>query len=243
MAEATISKKAALITGAAKRLGAEQARSLAKDGWDIAIHYRESEKEAEALAKELQGLGVEAEIFNADLRDNQQLKHLMAQVVEVFPHLSLLINNASIFGRATLMETGAEMFDDHITTNLRAPFLLSRAYAKLVGKGQIINILDAKMRQYELTHFAYLLSKKALAELTLMSARELAPNIRVNGAAVGVTTITDDASDAYFKRLEETLPMGNITEPMEVGEAITWLSRNESLTGQIIYIDAGAQLV
>ena len=177
--------KSALITGGAKRIGKAIAVHLAESGFDIALHYNTSKKEALETAREIKGLGQKCLIFKCDFNKISNTLSLIKEVKKSFPSLNLLINNASIFKEGLLTNTDVNQFENHFNINLKTPFFLSRDFAKLCKRGHIINILDTNITRKHSKYFSYNLSKKMLHEFTKMAAVELAPNIRVNAVAPG----------------------------------------------------------
>ena len=177
---------AVLITGGAQRIGKSIALALADRGFDIALHYNRSRDEATQVAQEIRQKGVRCEVFACDLQKEAQVLLLLEKVCKRFPSLNLLVNNASIFQPSGLGRQGLKFLDSHWTINFRAPFILTGEFARLCRKGQIINILDTKITKNKTDYVGYLISKKALGELTKISAVALAPNIRVNGISPGI---------------------------------------------------------
>ena len=179
-------KNAALITGSAKRIGKKIAQFLASEDYDVAIHYNKSDSEAKKVADKLIKYGITTSIFKADLNDEKSVLKLIHNVQNEFSNLNLLINNASIFVESSLVETDEELLNRTLNINFKAPFILSREFAKKCTEGQIINILDTRISKNSTSHFVYSISKKALAEFTKLAAVELAPGVRVNGIAPGL---------------------------------------------------------
>jgi pteridine reductase len=236
------SRRAALITGASKRLGRQIALGLARDNIDIAIHYKDSKEEALTLQKEIEILGVKAEIFYADLNKNCY-EALIKDVSLKLPHLSILINNAAIFEETAFLKTDEDKFDRHFNINLKAPFFLTQNFAKIQKEGVVVNLLDSKVVKSSKNYFSYLLTKKSLTDFTKMAARELGPNIRVNGVAPGITEFSLDIDDGeYLNNVIKSLPLKKIAKADEIFGAVKVLIDRESLTGQILFIDSGENL-
>jgi len=234
--------KAALITGGAKRVGKAIALSLAEMGYDIALHYRSSKAGAEGAARTIQEKGVTCRLFRADLGDGKDVAGLVPAVCDAFPDLCLLVNNASIFERARLMDTETDLFDRHFSINYRAPFFLSKDFASRCEAGHIINLLDTKISGNPTAYFAYTLTKKGLAEFTLMAARELGPRIRVNGIAPGLILPSFGMSQVEFERLGEHIPLRETGDPVRIVQAVRFLVENPFVTGEILYVDGGEHL-
>ncbi len=230
---------AALITGAAKRLGKEMALHLAARGVTIALHYNTSSDAAQETAEEIRRRGGRCSLFCGDLTQPDGPATLIQQVRALHPHLNLLINSASIFERSTLTMTSPDLLERHMAIHVRAPFLLTQAFQNGLESGQIINILDTRIAGRSPIHAAYTLSKKALAELTLMSAKEFGPRIRVNGLAPGFMLPAEGADPAETERLSRNNPLGRRCEIAEFLSALNSLVDNAYLTGQIIYLDGG----
>lgn len=236
-------KKAALITGAAKRIGREIALSLAEDGYDIALHCNQSVVEADSLQQEIRTLGAECHIFSCNLSELEKIESWFSGVLQAMPHIEVLINNASIFKRKRFSESDAADFQQHMTINALAPILLTKAFAERVKRGCVINMLDADIGKLHGSHFAYLLSKKTLAEFTLMAARELAPNIRVNGICPGVTLASPEDPEEYAETLPKRLPMQELPQVSGITAAIRMLLSQPHMTGQLIFNDSGQHLL
>ncbi len=235
-------KGTALITGGAKRLGREIALKLAGMSYHIAIHCNSSLDEAKTLCSEIHALNVDCEIFQSNLLDEDTLTSLIPRVKERFHDLNFLINNASVFQRARLLDTDFDLFNNNFDLNFKAPFFLTKEFAKHCGDGHVINMVDAKVAHNDISYSAYTLSKKALADFTMMAARELAPRIRVNAVGPGYILPPDMDSKSYFIKRAEIIPLQRKGEPSEITEAISFLVQNTYITGQIIYVDGGEHL-
>ena len=236
-------RPAVIITGAAKRVGAALALHFARNGYDIVLHHHTSKQDAQALAKEIEALGAGCQLFAHDMQDIKGIPALIQSIQKAMPHCAALINNASVFERATLMETDEALFDRQLDINFKAPFFLTQAFARTFAKGCVINMIDATIKQTLGSHFAYLLSKKALAEFTLMAARELGPHIRVNALCPGILLPSDDLDLPYMERLSKEVPLRKLGTPEQVSHAAYMLCEHEAITGQMIYIDGGEHLV
>ncbi len=227
-------RKAALVTGGAKRIGAAIALYLAGRGYDIALHYNTSGLQAKETARLVRAEGAECALFKADLSDRRQSGGLMRRVVKRFPNLMLLVNNAAVFRKATLPETGDGLFDLEFDVNFRAPALLTRDFGRFAGRGVVINVLDAKIMDDTVGYFAYTLSKKALAEYTRMAAKAMAPRVLVYGIAPGLILPPEGMGGGYLKGISATtgLPVGNL---IEVASAVGRLVDGEFKPGEIVF--------
>lgn len=235
-------KGTALITGGAQRIGKAIALCLAKMGYSIALTYSSSEKEARETASEITSGGASCSLFHYNSLNDSDLFSLISLVKSTYPDLHILVNNASVFEKARLLETETDLFDRHFAINLRAPYFLSRDFARACTDGHIINILDSKIAKNLFEYSAYTLSKKALAEFTLAAARELAPRIRVNGIAPGLILPPAGELDEYLDRMAQNVPLKRKGSTDAVTESVKFLIENEYVTGQIIYADGGQHL-
>jgi len=235
--------KAALITGGAKRIGRELALELASMSYDIALHFASSSSEAGETASRIREHGVRCVTFACDLAVEKEMLSLIPRVVDEFPELEILVNNASVFQKGTILESEPIFFDSHLSINLKAPFFLSRDFARFCSRGQIINLLDSRIAKNDFGYAAYTLSKKALADLTRISAREFAPLIRVNAIAPGIILPPEGKTEDYLEKLAEKIPMKRKGDLKSLRETLLFLLNNEFVTGQIIYVDGGDNLV
>lgn len=243
-------KKAALITGGAKRIGQEIALNLAEQGFDIVIGYNKSKNAAEELAnKIITNFAVNCEIYSANLIDEKQADNLIKFAVEKFPYLNLLINNASIFNKSKFLTELDSELKDNINIHLISPIILSQEFAKnaiknSINDAQIINMVDKNIVRFDTSYFYYLLSKKSLAEFTKMLALELSPQIRVNGIAPGfiLNSVNEENPSIETQNLLKKIPLKKQGEISNIVETVNFLLSNKFVTGQIIFIDGGASL-
>jgi len=236
-------RQAALVTGGAKRIGKEICLSLAQRGYDIALHYHHSQNAARRIADTIMKQGRICKIFPCDLLKESTTTQLLKKILGHFPHLNLLVNNASIFETSTFPKGSLQHFKRHFAIHLTAPYILTRDFANHCKQGHIINILDSNITHHSSRYFDYLLSKKTLLELTKMSARELAPRIRVNGIAPGAILPPADQSTQYIHKLVSTIPMKQKGHPKDITQCINFLLDSSFITGQIIFIDGGQHLL
>jgi len=234
--------KAALVTGGAIRVGKGIALALAKQGYDIALHYHSSVNAAKETQQQIQQMGVQCELFQADLSNAEEIEPLFQQIIQNFPHLNVLINSASTYQQALIQNTTIDSFDEQIAMNLKAPFFLIKNYAHYCKKGNIINIIDNKMGFNQFQYAAYLLAKKALAELTKMAAMEFAPHIRVNGVAPGTVLPIASRTEDYNNWRKQGIPLQRFAEIPEITQAILSLITNDYITGHILVVDGGELL-
>ncbi|MCB1309313.1 MAG: SDR family oxidoreductase [Leptospiraceae bacterium] len=233
----------AIVTGGTKRIGRALALALASDGFDLAIHYHTSEVAAQALLAELRGMGVRARAYRADLAHSDDVLQLIPRIQSDCADISLLINNASVFDRMSFLETEPAFFENEFAINLRAPFFLSRDFARFVKNGQIINLLDTRIRSGDPDYFAYSLTKQALYHFTRLAARELAPGIRVNGICPGPILPPPDGSESELQDYARRIPLGVPGHPEQIVRAMRYLIQNTFVTGDCLFVDGGEQLI
>ena len=239
--------KVALVTGSARRLGAAIVRKLHGAGARVAIHYRSSVRDADALAAELNALRpASALTVKADLLDVACLPELVASVVQAFGRLDILINNASTFYPTPIGEITPAQFDDLLGTNLRAPLFLAQAAASQLRlhEGLIINMLDIHASRPLKRHPVYCAAKAGLVMLTRSLARELAPQVRVNGIAPGPVLWPEGGLDADLqKKILERTALKRMGSPEDVARAALYFAAEAPfVTGQILAVDGGRSL-
>ncbi len=233
---------AALVTGGAKRLGRAISLALARDGYDVAVHYNHSAEAAEQLAEEIRRLGRRCETFRCELSDTSAVERMAERIRDTFDGWSVLVNNASLFERATLTETDESLFDRLMSVNLKAPLFLTRQFAVLCRRGRIINLLDTKVSEELTSHLVYVITKKALLDLTRLTAKELAPDIRVNGVCPGLILPPPGAEEGYLEKLASRVPLARPGRCEDIVSAALYLLHSDYVTGQCIFVDGGEHL-
>ncbi|MES2677661.1 MAG: SDR family oxidoreductase [Pseudomonadota bacterium] len=237
----------ALITGGAKRIGKEIALHLAKQGYDLVIHYNHSEIEAKDLQKQIQKLGVNCEVVKADFLDRAEVEALVVRMKQI-KNWNLLINNASIFYQSNFLTSNIEEFEKNFAVHLKIPAILSKALAENCQQnqhsGNIINMIDKNIARYETKYFDYLLSKKSLAEFTKMLALQLAPQVRVNGIAPGfiLNSVDEKDPESETRKLLAKIPLHTKASENDIANGVQYLLTNNFITGHILFIDGGASL-
>lgn len=239
--------KTALITGAAKRIGAQITRTLHEAGCDIIIHYRHSEHEAEALCKELNTERANsAYVLQADLDETDKLPDIIEQAVKFWGRLDLLVNNASSFFPTPVGTITLENWDALINSNLKAPLFLSQAAVPhlLPTNGNIINILDVHAFRPMREHTVYCAAKAGHAMITQSLAKELGPDIRVNGVAPGAILWPDNnMNNETQNTILERTALKRPGDPEDIAKAVLFLARDaDYITGQVIPVDGGRSL-
>jgi NAD(P)-dependent dehydrogenase (short-subunit alcohol dehydrogenase family) len=237
--------RAALVTGAAKRIGRAIALRLADEGYAVAVHYRRSRSDAEDVEAAIEGKGGRAAVVQADLADIGAVEGLVAQAVAALGPLTLLVNNASLFEPDGVESITPELWDRHFAVNLRAPAFLARDFARQLPEGEdgaVVHIVDQRVRKLNPQFFSYTLTKAALFTATRTMAQALAPRVRVNAVGPGPTLTSSRQSPADFARQGKALPLRRHPQPEDIAEAVVFLARATSVTGQMLAVDGGQHL-
>lgn len=246
MPDSAASRRAALVTGAARRIGAVIARRLHAAGFDVALHARRSRAALDALVEDLERARASSTLaLEADLGDVAVLADLVNACVERFGRLDALVNNAAAFYPTPIGSATPAQWDELLGTNARAPFFLAQAAAPhlAAASGAIVNIVDIYAERPLASHPIYSMSKAALAAMTKALARDLAPHVRVNGVAPGAILWPDAGkSAADQKALIERTPLRRTGTPLDVADAVLWLLRAPFVTGEIVRVDGGRHL-
>lgn len=245
----------ALVTGGAKRLGRAMAEYLAARGWDVAVHFASSEKDAQETVAAIHALGRNAHAFHADLLDEAQVQALMPVVAAHFgTPVTCLINNASIFEYDRLETASRESWDRHFESNLRAPFVLTQAMAKHVpdplndeneeplAQGLVVNMVDQRVRKLTPEFTTYTLAKMGLWTFTQTAAQGLAPRVRVNAIGPGPTLQGARQTEQHFRAQRQNTILGRGANSTDVTAALGFLLDSPAVTGQLICVDGGQHL-
>jgi NAD(P)-dependent dehydrogenase (short-subunit alcohol dehydrogenase family) len=238
--------KTALVTGGAKRIGAGIVRALAEDGWRVLLHYNTSASEAEALASSLTASGGAVETIECDLSNLEATLNLIPECNKLVGPLDCLINNASLFEPDCLTSVEPARWQRQLDVNLRAPTLLTKAFAKAFPEGRkgcIINMLDNKIFSPNPDYFSYSIGKFGLKGLTEMAAMSLGPRIRVCGIAPGLTTISGDQTEEDFERQSTKNLLERSSDTGEIAKAVRFILGSRIFNGQIIVVDGGQTLL
>lgn len=233
----------ALVTGAARRIGAVIAETLHAAGYRVVIHCRQSRDEADTLAGKLNAARADSAIvMEADLLDHAAISNLVARAAAQWQRLDLLVNNASTFFPTPIGETTLAQWNDLIGSNLSAPFFLSQAAASFLreSRGAIVNLIDIHAERPLANHAAYSASKAGLHMLTRALAKELAPEVRVNGVSPGAILWPESGmSDRERENIIASTPLKRTGTPRDIADAVLFLARSEFITGQILAVDGG----
>ena len=237
----------ALVTGSARRIGAAIARALHAAGYDLALHYRSSSDDVDALAAELERVRPGSTVrLQADLAEFDRLPELVAQTVGRFGRLDALVNNASGFFPSPVGDATPAQWDALFATNARAPLFLAQAAAPHLARngGAIVNLTDLYGERPLPGHSIYCMAKAALLMATKSLALELGPEVRVNAVSPGAILWPEDGGDDAARRaMLQRTPLARTGTPEEVAEAVRWLLQDATYcTGQVIHLDGGRRL-
>jgi NAD(P)-dependent dehydrogenase (short-subunit alcohol dehydrogenase family) len=246
---------AALVTGAARRIGRALALDLAAQGWAVAVHYNGSAGEAEAVVAEARARGVRAEAVQADLLDRAAVASLVPRAAEALGRpLTLLVNNASIFEHDTLSTATRDSWDRHVDSNLWAPFALTQAFAAQapeagtdadglpVATACVVNMIDQRVFKPTPEFMTYTIAKMGLWAFTRTAAQALAPRIRVNAIGPGPTMQGVRQSAEHFARQRAATLLQRGANPGDMVAALRYVLSAHALTGQMLALDGGQHL-
>ena len=237
-------KTYALITGGSDRIGKAVAIHLAKQGYHLVLHYKKEKKKAENLQMHIESTyKVKVELLQINFLKENDFDRIFEDFKRKSITIEVLVNCASDFIPSSFNEQGSELFDKEMTINLKIPYLLTKAFARVFGKGNIINFVDTKVAKNKTVHLDYILSKKLLKDFTKISAVELAPNIRVNAIAPGLILPPEGKDESYLLNLAKDIPLKTIGNLDEILKAFQFILDSYFFTGQILYIDGGEHLV
>ena len=237
-------KTYALITGGSDRIGKAVAIHLAKQGYHLVLHYNSAKEKAENLQMHIESTyKVKVELLQINFLKENDFDRIFEDFKRKNITIEVLVNCASDFIPSSFNEQGSELFDKEMTINLKIPYLLTKAFARVFGKGNIINFVDTKVAKNKTVHLDYILSKKLLKDFTKISAVELAPNIRVNAIAPGLILPPEGKDESYLLNLAKDIPLKTIGNLDEILKAFQFILDSYFFTGQILYIDGGEHLV
>ena len=237
---------AALVTGAARRIGRAIAEDLARHGWRVAVHYHGSRADADETVAAIVAAGGAAVALTADLADPASLPRLVDDAAAALGPLTLLVNNASLFERDGVGGLDRALWDRQLAVNLAAPVFLAEAFAAQVPagtEGNVVNILDQRIWRPSPKYLSYQLSKSALLTATETLAEALAPRIRVNGIAPGPVLPNPTQSAERFAEHVNTLPLRRAPELADFGRTVRYFVENRSVTGTVVALDGGQHLL
>ena len=241
-----MSRPLALVTGGMRRLGAIIAARLAQAGYDLALSSHGDGTPEPNLALALEKSGAKWQHFTADLSHPTKADTVMKAVCNHFGRApDLLVNNAAMFGQDDWQAMDAASLTAHFQLNLFSPLLLSSALVAAAGTEKqpaIVHIVDQRIQNPNGDQLSYTLSKQALAQSVRTLAMAFGARARVNGVAPGLVIPTDDYNAAQMERLASEMPLGQLPDPANVAEAVLYLAKAQDMTGQILFVDGGANL-
>jgi NAD(P)-dependent dehydrogenase (short-subunit alcohol dehydrogenase family) len=238
--------RVALVTGAARRLGREIALTLARQGWDVAVHCRQSRADAEVTAAEIRQLGRRATVLCADLSDEGQARTLVPLAVAEFGQLDAVVNSASTFEYDNAASFSYQALERHLRANTAPAIVLAQMLAEHLAqreaRGAVVNLLDQKLWNPNPDFLSYTLSKAALESATTLLALALAPRVRVVGVAPGLTLTSEWLQGADFEQAHRLSPLGRSSTPEDVAATVAFALANQSMTGTTLLVDGGQHL-
>ena len=241
-----LKNKTALVTGGGVRLGRAIALALAAEGVNLVIHYNRSEEPAEETARKARAIGVDAITLEADFNNMDAVENLFPKAKKHFDVVDILINNAAIYLKESGLETDRETWEKQFRINLQTPFVLIQAFARQLPAdrlGRVLSIADAQIIQHKPDHFAYRLTKYALAEMTRMFALELAPNITVNAIGLGIMLPLAGKEKVDLQAYaEKYVPLKRTGSPEIAVENVLHLIKSDFTTGAFLRVDGGQYL-
>jgi len=239
-------KKNLLITGGSTRIGKEIALHFARRGWNIIIHYFNSSSEARILKKIIEKNKVKAILIKADLKNRKQVENIFSLAKKELGKIDCLVNNAALFEKDDILNFTSKNWNDHLNINLLAPAILIKNFAKQAPKktsSNIINIIDQRVFKLTPIFMSYTLSKSALYTLTKTMAMRLGPNIKVNGIAPGPTIKSKRQSTKHFNKQARSTLLKKPVRLKDIWDTVEFLINNSSITGQVIAVDSGQNLM
>jgi NAD(P)-dependent dehydrogenase (short-subunit alcohol dehydrogenase family) len=244
-----------LVTGAARRLGRAMALDLARNGFDVAVHYRGSLADAAGTVADCQALGAQAHAFQADLSDEAACRALVPAVAAHFGRLDAIVNSASTFEYDSPASFSLASMEKHFRANTAPAVLLAQALhahleeavarrneAAVEDAGCVVNIIDQKLWNPNPDYFSYTLSKAALQAATVMLAQALAPRVRVCGVAPGITMVSGPMSEGEFAQAHKMTPLERSSTPGDIARAVRFLIESPAITGTTLLVDGGQHL-
>ena len=245
-AVSTSQARVALVTGAGRRIGRAIAIGLAAAGWDVAVHYRDSQADARETAAAIEALGRRAAMLACDLGDEAAVRGLLGRASAALGPVSCVVNNASQFEFDSATEFSPALLAAHMQANVSAPILLAQALHAATPAGSqhvVINLLDQKLYNLNPDYLSYTLSKAALHTATTMLAQALAPQLRVCAVAPGLTMVSGDQTESGFAQAHQSTPLGRSSTPQDIVDAVCYLASARAVTGTTLIVDGGQHLL
>lgn len=237
-------RKVALVTGGAVRVGRALTLGLAEAGYDMVVHYHASGGPAREALRAVEALGRRAALVQADLSTGAGATATVEAAAETFGRLDLLVNSASTFESAPLLEVDEASWDQVMAINLKGPFLTVKAAADMLreARGSVVNILDSAALEPWVDYPHHSVSKAGLLHLTRILARVMAPHVRVNAVAPGMVLPPADMDEAARRRERDRTPLGRAGNPQDVVRTVLFLAASPFITGEVVVVDGGRHL-
>lgn len=239
-------QKVALVTGGAKRIGRAIALALARQGWDVAVHYGQSGKDADDVVRAIEALDRQAVALQCDLADEAAVRELLPRASTLLGPVTCVVNNASLFDYDDAAGFTFARLDAHMHANLAAPVLLARALYDATPTGAqsvAINLLDQKLYNLNPDFLSYTLSKAGLQTATTVLAQALAPKVRVVGVAPGISLVSGEQTEAEFAKAHCATPLGKSSTPDDIAAAVCFVAGASAMTGTTLLVDGGQHLI
>jgi pteridine reductase len=236
--------KAALVTGAGRRVGRAIAYGLARRGVHVALHYHASESGARATAMEAEVIGVRAPLLRADLASAAEAEALAGRAREALGALDIVVSGAAVMERRRLEDVTPADWDRAMDLNLRGTFFVAKGAAAVMGEagGVIVNVADVAGFERWRDYPVHCLSKAGVVAMTELLAKLLAPRIRVNAVAPGAVLPPQDWSEETARRIARTTPLRRLGKPDDVFNAVVFLLENDFVTGETLVVDGGRRI-
>ena len=235
-----------VVTGGAARIGRQISLALAQSGFSVAVHYFSSENEAKEVVSEIQSHGGSATHVRCDLSDPKSVSEIITKAEDSLGPVVGLVNNASKFSHDDISNISTESWSGHLEVNALSPIMLIGELVRRLPDGEracVVNILDQNVVQPNADHLSYTASRYAMLGVTDALARGLAPAIRVNAVAPGHTLPSPEQTEAGFARAQSEAPLGFGPTPGDIADAVVFLMRSRSITGQTIFVDSGERFL
>lgn len=234
--------KSAFVTGGAARLGKAVAIELARLGYHIVLHFNHSADKARLVKEEIEAMGAQCSLVQFDFLADNDYYSLLNGFKSKGYDLQVLVNSASEFVPSSLDDVGNEMLHRQMRINFESAYMLTKAFARVVDCGVVINFLDTKITKNQSRHIDYILAKKLLKEFTYLTAVHYAPQLRVNAVAPGLVLPPAGEDVGYLQKLAENIPLKRHGGVDDILKAVRFLLDSQFITGQVIYVDGGDHL-
>ncbi len=235
--------KYALVTGSADRIGRGVALELAHRGFNLLLHYNSSHEKALKLKEQVDAFGVESQLLQINFMSDNDFDSIFERLKQDNIDIEIIVNCASDFIPSSFDDVGSYLYHKEMRINFEQIYLLTKSFARVYERGNIVNFLDTKIEKNYTNHLDYILSKKLLREFTKLSAVHLAPHFRVNAIAPGLILPPKDKDESYLLNLAKDIPLKTIGGIDDILKAFRYLLESRFVTGQILYVDGGDHLI